>query len=132
LERSRSCGSGSFGSVELRGTSCERHLVEPCELLAQSLDLVQVRLVKLLHRIGVKLLDEVLLVLDVDPLEVLDEVLLFPVKLLLVLLVLSVELPVELQVSDDGLGQSNSEFSDFHAPLCMLVELEQVGTWTSS
>ena len=32
--------------------ACERHLVEPCELLAQSLDLVQVRLVELLELFG--------------------------------------------------------------------------------
>ena len=91
-----------------------RGVVEPCELLAQSLDLVPVRLVELLRRIGVELLDEVLLVLDVDLLEVLGERLLFPVELLLVLPVLSVELPVELLVSDDGLGRSNSEFSDWN------------------
>jgi len=42
LERSRSRSSGRFGLVELRGSSCERRLVEPCELLARSLDLVQV------------------------------------------------------------------------------------------
>ena len=90
--------------------ACERHLVEPCELLAQSLDLVRVRQVELLCRIGVELLDEVLLVLDVDPLEVLDEVLLFPVKLLLVLPVLSVELPVQLLVSlmTDWVGRTAS------------------------
>jgi len=100
--------------VELLVSSCKRHLVEPCELLAQSLDLVQVRLVELLRRIGVELLDEVLLVLWVDVellVEVLDELLLsFPVELLLVLLVLSVELPVELLVSSktDWVGRTAS------------------------
>jgi len=119
--------------VELQGSSCERYPVEPCELLARSPGLVQVRLVKLLHRIGVEPLDEVpvelVLWIDVGLLEVLGEL---PVELLLMLLVLSVELPVAPGEFDIGLGRSNSEFSDFHAPLWMLVELEQVGTWTSS
>jgi len=106
--------------VELPESLCKRHLVEPCELLVRSRDLVQVRLVKLLRRIGVELLVEVLdellvelvLWIDVELLvEVLDELLSsFPVKLLLVLLVLSVELPVELLVSSrtDWVGRTAS------------------------
>jgi len=100
--------------VKLLESSCKRHLVKPCELLARSHDLVGVRLVELLGRVGVELLDEVLLVLWVDVellVEVLGELLLsFPVELFLVLLVLSVELPVELLVSSrtDWVGRTAS------------------------
>ena len=114
--------------------SCKRHLVEPCELLARSHDLVQVRLVELLRRIGVELpvgvLDglpvgileefpvevlgelpvELVLWIDVElPVQALDELPVellseFLVELLLVLLVLPIELPVELLVSSRRTG----------------------------
>ena len=75
--------------------SCKRHLVEPCELLARSHDLVQVRLVELLRRIGVELRVGLL---DGLPVEVLDERLVELVLWIDVDLLMEVlgELPVEL------------------------------------